>query len=113
MLGQFLLLKKDQEKFVEYLRKEIGVANHYSIAAYKCLYEWSLNFIWINNNNNDNNNVYSFSRKKCMKINRKINFNLVQTIYYFRNKIKIKLYLKLNNFVLYLFLMKLNRLSLI
>ena len=49
-----------------------------------------------------------------MKINRKINFNLVQTIYYFRNKIKIKLYLKLNNFVLYLFfLMKLNRLSLI
>ncbi len=45
LLGQFLILKKDEEKFVNYLRKEIGVANNYSITAYKCLYEWSLNFI--------------------------------------------------------------------
>jgi hypothetical protein len=42
---QFLFLKKDEEKFVEYLRKEIGVENSYSTAANKRLYEWSLHYI--------------------------------------------------------------------
>uniref|UniRef100_A0A7E4W123 Barrier-to-autointegration factor 1 n=1 Tax=Panagrellus redivivus TaxID=6233 RepID=A0A7E4W123_PANRE len=41
LLGQFLLLKKDQEIFIDWLKEEVGVSAQHGKNAAACLHEWT------------------------------------------------------------------------
>lgn len=41
LLGQYLLLKKDKELFIEWLKEEVGVSGHYGESCFNCLDEWA------------------------------------------------------------------------
>ncbi|CAD5232481.1 unnamed protein product [Bursaphelenchus xylophilus] len=40
LLGQFLLLRKDEECFVDWLKTECGFQDRFAKACYNCLSEW-------------------------------------------------------------------------
>ncbi|KAI6240603.1 hypothetical protein M3Y99_00429500 [Aphelenchoides fujianensis] len=41
LLGQFLLLDKNEELFVDFLKEKVGMNARYSKAAFDCLNEWA------------------------------------------------------------------------
>mgnify|MGYP001065603019 FL=1 len=45
LFGQFLLLKKDEELFIEWLKEQAGVTKQHASSAYNCLKEWGEQFI--------------------------------------------------------------------
>ena len=45
VLGQFLVLKKDEEKFIDWLEDLIGADRRNSSACYNCLQAWSDAFL--------------------------------------------------------------------
>jgi len=45
MLGQFLVLKKNEEIFVEWLKLSVGMGSQHGRAAFKCLQEWCNAFL--------------------------------------------------------------------
>ncbi len=45
LLGQFLLLKKDEELFKEWLKETCNANAHHSNSAYTCLKEWCNSYI--------------------------------------------------------------------
>lgn len=45
VLGQFLLLKKNQELFMEWLKETCGANAKQSLDCYNCLREWCNSFI--------------------------------------------------------------------
>ncbi len=45
LLGQFLLLKKDEELFKEWLKETCNANAHYANSAYTCLKEWCNSYI--------------------------------------------------------------------
>ncbi|VDD87667.1 unnamed protein product [Enterobius vermicularis] len=45
VFGQFLLLKKEKDLFVDWLKEVAGVSSHHATSAYNCLKEWSDQFI--------------------------------------------------------------------
>jgi len=40
VLGQFLLLKKDKDMFIDWLTDLAGANKHHANACYDCLHEW-------------------------------------------------------------------------
>ena len=45
LLGKFLLLRKDEELFKDWLKETCYANVHYSNSAYTCLKEWSKSYI--------------------------------------------------------------------
>uniref|UniRef100_A0AC34FZ31 Barrier-to-autointegration factor n=2 Tax=Panagrolaimus TaxID=55784 RepID=A0AC34FZ31_9BILA len=45
LLGQFLLLKKDEELFVDWLKEEIGIGANHGKSTAACLREWTEQFM--------------------------------------------------------------------
>ena len=45
VLGQFLVLKKDKEMFVEWIQEACGANSRYSEDCYNCLKEWCDHFL--------------------------------------------------------------------
>ncbi|KAK0409872.1 hypothetical protein QR680_004809 [Steinernema hermaphroditum] len=45
LFGQFLLLKKEQELFVDFLKEEAGVTANHANSCYNCFKEWAEQFI--------------------------------------------------------------------
>ncbi|KIH54089.1 barrier to autointegration factor, partial [Ancylostoma duodenale] len=45
LFGQFLLLKKDEELFTEWLKDTAGVSSQHAKSAYNCLNAWAEQFI--------------------------------------------------------------------
>ncbi|KHJ99521.1 barrier to autointegration factor [Oesophagostomum dentatum] len=45
LFGQFLLLKKDEDLFTEWLKDTAGVSAHHAKSAYNCLNAWAEQFI--------------------------------------------------------------------
>ncbi|VDN85119.1 unnamed protein product [Brugia pahangi] len=45
LFGQFLLLKKEKELFVDWLKEVAGVSSNHALSAYNCLNEWSEQYI--------------------------------------------------------------------
>ncbi|MFH4973432.1 hypothetical protein AB6A40_000141 [Gnathostoma spinigerum] len=45
LFGQYLLLKKDKELFIDFLKEKAGMTEHYANSAYECLKEWGEQFI--------------------------------------------------------------------
>ncbi|KAL3873387.1 hypothetical protein ACJMK2_036515 [Sinanodonta woodiana] len=45
VLGQFLVLKKDEELFKEWLKEECGANSKYQNDCFQCLKEWCDNFL--------------------------------------------------------------------
>uniref|UniRef100_A0A914DYX9 Barrier-to-autointegration factor 1 n=1 Tax=Acrobeloides nanus TaxID=290746 RepID=A0A914DYX9_9BILA len=45
LFGQFLLLKKDEELFIDWLKEEAGVSSNHGRSCYNCLKEWAEQFI--------------------------------------------------------------------
>uniref|UniRef100_A0A914NST9 Barrier-to-autointegration factor n=1 Tax=Meloidogyne incognita TaxID=6306 RepID=A0A914NST9_MELIC len=41
LFGQFLLLRKDKDLFVEWLKEEVGASQHHATACFNCLDEWA------------------------------------------------------------------------
>lgn len=41
LFGQFLLLKKDKEMFIEWLKEEINASNNHATSTFNCLDEWA------------------------------------------------------------------------
>jgi len=41
LLGQYLLLKKDKDLFMEWLKLEVGVTKHHAESCFTCLDEWA------------------------------------------------------------------------
>jgi hypothetical protein len=40
VLGQFLLLKKDKDMFIDWLSETAGANKHHATACHDCLHEW-------------------------------------------------------------------------
>ena len=45
VLGQFLVLKKDKEMFVEWLKDTVSATDKYANDCYSCLKEWCDSFL--------------------------------------------------------------------
>jgi len=45
LLGQFLILKKDEEMFRDWLKETCGANSHQSNSTYTCLKEWCNSYI--------------------------------------------------------------------
>jgi len=45
LLGQFLVLKKSEELFVEWLKMTCGATGHHATQSYKCLNDWCNAFL--------------------------------------------------------------------
>ncbi|CAJ0928535.1 unnamed protein product, partial [Mesorhabditis belari] len=45
VFGQFLLLKKDEELFVEWLKETAGITKNHATSCYNCLNEWAQQYI--------------------------------------------------------------------
>ncbi|VDK73479.1 unnamed protein product [Litomosoides sigmodontis] len=45
LFGQFLLLKKEKELFIDWLKEVAGVSSNHALSAYNCLNEWSEQYI--------------------------------------------------------------------
>jgi len=41
LFGQYLLLKKDRELFIDWLKDEVGCTGHHAQACFNCLDEWA------------------------------------------------------------------------
>uniref|UniRef100_A0A1I7UQR3 Barrier-to-autointegration factor 1 n=1 Tax=Caenorhabditis tropicalis TaxID=1561998 RepID=A0A1I7UQR3_9PELO len=45
LFGQYLLLKKDEDLFIEWLKETAGVTANHGKSAFNCLNEWAEQFI--------------------------------------------------------------------
>uniref|UniRef100_A0A0N5AZ66 Barrier-to-autointegration factor 1 n=1 Tax=Syphacia muris TaxID=451379 RepID=A0A0N5AZ66_9BILA len=45
VFGQFLLLKKEKDLFIDWLKEVAGIPSNHATSAYNCLKEWSDQYI--------------------------------------------------------------------